>query len=164
MAYPFFLIGTESKQLLNSSCCRNYKKVSLTVIVLVLSYFISLFNGRCDIDTMRYGSYYSLFIFTGIATTISILTICKMIIEYVSYIKPQLTVLCIGAPLIVGLDLLIINVVKPIFSFPVGEWNSIYGIILGIIIMCLFYPLIIFTKRYMPIVLGNRKERGKNED
>ena len=143
MAYPFFLIGTESKQLLNSSCCRNYKKVSLTVIVLVLSYFISQFNGRCDIDTMRYGSYYSLFIFTGIATTISILTICKMIIEYVSYIKSQLTVLCIGAPLIVGLNLLIINVVKPIFSFLVGEWNSIYGMILGIIIMCLFYPLII---------------------
>lgn len=164
MAYPFFLIGTESKQLLNSSCCRNYKKVSLTVIVLVLSYFISQFNGRCDIDTMRYGSYYSLFIFTGIATTISILTICKMIIEYVSYIKSQLTVLCIGAPLIVGLNLLIINVVKPIFSFLVGEWNSIYGMILGIIIMCLFYPLIIFTKRYMPIVLGNRKERERNED
>lgn len=156
MAYPFFLIGTELKRLLDCFGHTNRYMLLFAFIALIMCYFVSLFNGRCDIDTMRYGSFYSLFIFTGTVIAISILVISRKVIENFPYRRFYLQTFCAGAPLIVGLNLLVINVIKPFLSSIVGEWNDIYGITLGLIIMCFFYPLILFTRRYMPIILGNR--------
>lgn len=157
MAYPFYLIGTECKSILCKFDNMHYKYSFLALFILIAIYFISSFNGRCDIDTMRYGNFYSLFIFTGVAATFSILILCNRFMNYLYVVKDKITTICLGASLIVGLNLIAINIVKSLSMIFIDKWNNLYGIFLAFIIMCLFYPLIIVTKKYAPLTLGNRK-------
>lgn len=131
--------------------------ISLIILIFLITYFVSSFNGRCDIDTMKCGKSYLLFLCTGIFTSFALLAICSSINMQNFRIKNILKNICNGAALIVGLNMLAINVFKPVMLHFVKQWNSIYGLVLGFIIILTFYPLIIFTKRYIPIIIGNRK-------
>lgn len=157
MSYPFFLVGTEYKQLLNREVKFNVHFAAIILFVLLANYFISSYNGRCDIDTMKHGKFYGLFLCTGVATSYSLLAVCSCINIQLVSLKDFLNNICNGAPLIVGLNLLVITVFKTSMLHFVKQWCCIYGIVLGIVIIMTFYPLIIFTKKYCPIILGYRK-------
>ena len=157
MAYPFFIAGTEIKHFFSREIKNKLILFFVILLILLATYFISSSNGRCDIDTMRYGKFYSLFLCTGICTSFAILAVCSCLNMQLVGIKVFLKNICNGAPLIVGLNLLAINAFKTGLLHIVKQWSSIYGIALGIVIILAFYPIIIFTKKRFPILIGFRK-------
>lgn len=162
MAYPFFVIGTECRHFFSHNSTIN-KKVKLTgvlfaMLTLALTYFISTYNGRCDIDTMLYGKSYFLFLLTGCGISFTLMKICSCINIQKDFAKQVLKTFCSGAPLIVGLNILVINLLyRLVISHITDSWCDLYGLISGMIIMLLFYPLILLTKKYIPFVIGYRK-------
>lgn len=157
MAYPFFIVGAESKHFFSRKIKISLHSFFVILLILSATYFISSYNGRCDIDTMRYGKFYSLFLCTGICTSFAILAVCSCLNMQLVGIKVFFKNICNGAPLIVGLNLLAINAFKTGLLHIVKQWSSVYGIALGIVIILAFYPIIIFTKKRFPILIGFRK-------
>ena len=155
MAYPFFLIGTMGKKkFLNFKMRPDYKNLSACFLVLLLVYYVSMFNGRCDIDTMKYGASYLLFMFTGTAASFAIMNIFKNI--NITCRRDIVKRISDGSSLIVGLNLLFIGVLKQTVSYILGFWNDTVGILLAILILVLFLPIISVTKKYLPFVIGYR--------
>lgn len=153
LAYPFFIIGTSIRSYVNYQF--KIWHVIIATAMLIIAYFVSKFNGRCDIDTMRYGRCLFLFIYTGTVSTISILVITSFIGSKLSCLDTWSKIICEGAPIIVGLNIFVIHIFKSVLSKL--TWNNIYGILGGILIMLMFYPVILLSKRYFPSILGYRK-------
>ncbi len=151
-ATPFFLAGYALRGMIPYfSSCRKLELLSILIIIICIS--LSLINGRVDVDLCLTGN--SVFLFYFIAIGISGSLILLAIFFNIEWRVAK--VLSIGAPVVVGFNLLAIHIIRTFFRMLGFEWNDLIGIIMGITLIVLFIPLILISKKYFPLILGNRK-------
>lgn len=153
MAFPFFAIGYLLKRQLMTI---KVWQATLAVFVLIaLHLVLNYYNGRVDVAQLEFGN--SPMVFYLCATFGSLAVICvSLIIESIvsKRLSACLSEFATGAVLIIGFNLAVISYFDKFNSAFLEETYLIVGIIEGLLIQFLFYPLISFTRRYFPIILG----------
>lgn len=131
-------------------------QATLAVFVLIaLHLVLNYYNGRVDVAQLEFGN--SPMVFYLCATFGSLAVICvSLIIESIvsKRLSACLSEFATGAVLIIGFNLAVISYFDKFNSAFLEETYLIVGIIEGLLIQFLFYPLISFTRRYFPIILG----------
>lgn len=148
LAYPFFIIGDISKKYIkNINCIANNNKL-LFVIFLVscsLIYICGRVNGIVYMYKCSFGHNIILFLIGGLAGTSAIFVLSNIIKKSPKY----LNTIAIGSIIILGFHLRMITLV-----FKYVEHRTIFDFILAFLILLLFIPIILFVKKYLPVLIG----------
>lgn len=161
MALPFFCFGyiakTYTHYIFNKSNTILIVYMLLSVLLLLI---VSNFNGRVDICTAKYGSNILLFYLGGILGTITICIISKIFCQSAKLKKNQHHIInySSGSLLVVGFNILAISIVTKFFYQFYDYLTPFMGVILGVLIFCIFYPLILLCGKYAPQIIGLKKD------
>lgn len=147
-AYPFFMIGYGLERWkVTFNELGPIAAVVMLLVGFVLTFAVLLYNGPVHLYTSLCGKYVTICIVGGISGTVMVYGLSKLI-----QLKRQwVTDLSNGTIVIMGLHPLVIMVLRiiyPIVDFSYGY----YFISLGI--MLLSYGIIVFSKKYCPILIG----------
>lgn len=160
MALPFFCLGYIAKKYTHYIF---NKSNTILIIYMLLSFLLLLivnhFNGRVDICTAKYGSNILLFYLGGVLGTITICIISKIFCQSARLKRNQHHIInySSGSLLVVGFNILGISIVTKLFYQFYDHLNPFVGVILGVLIFCIFYPLILLCGKYAPQIIGLKK-------
>lgn len=150
LAFPFFFLGTLIKDR-DLRIKMNMGGVIVVLFLISILIILDSVNGRVDINNFISGNNLLLFYLSGTIGSFLVIGICQNInISIRKYIS--------GSMLIIAFNLLVIGYVKTIFKILHIEITFIVSVILAMVVLLLFYPLIIFTSRYFPALIGYRKK------
>lgn len=159
LAIPFFAIG----YVLSHFFTRKYSNLIevtylLTCVVVVI--IIGLFNGSVDINNNQYGNNIILYLICGVAGSLAIFSLSKLVCVKIPYESRLINVLSKGTLLMVGfsatLSSMYISIIDNAVSFISVDSNAT-GMIIGFLVLISFYPLTILVDRYFPAIIGFRK-------
>lgn len=149
MALPFFVAGMLMKK-------RLFPIPWLWIVVcLGILLLVNYYNGRVNMATFNYGRNMFLYYAGGFAGTFTIFAIAQLLN---CYSNKFIRVISKGTILIIGFNLLAIEVVSKlfgIFGFS-SEENGIIGVAISVIILLLFYPGILLSGKYFPCLIGKQ--------
>lgn len=157
IAIPFFLLGYRAKDFLVRFSDQKYA-IFIAFLCLLLGLCISKYNGRVDMNTCKLGN--SILFFYAIAGVISfslLLLFLRIKTNTLNTASGGVKILSMGAPVVVGLNLLLIPFMKLAFISVNLQWDNLLGIIAGFLLMLIFIPIILFCQKFAPAFLGNRK-------
>lgn len=159
MALPFFCFGyiarTSTYYIFNKSNTRLIVYMLLSFLLLLI---VSYLNGRVDICTAKYGSNIFLFYIGGILGTITICIISKFLSISVKRNQHHIINYSSGSLLVVAFNILAIQIVTKFFYQYYDYISPLVGVILGVLIFCIFYPMIMLCGKYVPQIIGLKKD------
>lgn len=159
LAIPFFAIG----YILSQFFTRKYSKLVeitcfLTGVVVVI--VIGLLNGSVDINNDQYGNNIILYLICGIAGSLAVFSLSKLVCVKMTYESRLINVLSKDTLLMVGfsasLSSMYISIINNTVSFISVDSNAT-GMITGLLVLISFYPLTILVDRYFPAIIGFRR-------
>lgn len=141
---------------------------------LLIEIFICLFsfcvvviggynNGSVDINNCLYGNNFLIYIIVGIAGSLMIVSLPKLLVYILSpnmKLLLRITSLSAGILLVVGYSSKLTSCYRDIiliFYPDVDTSANLFGLLLGALVLITFYPITLGVKKYMPIVIGYRK-------
>lgn len=156
VAYPFFAIGLYLRQYKTILNCWNNKTaiVFLLLLALLLIYVCGSYNGYVMMFACGFGSNFLLFILGGLAGVCAVFSISKLLNFYPSIIK----IVSTGSILILGFHMYFVNFIRES-----GFERSFNDYIYAAIVVLMFIPLIVITKKLFPIMLGKYRVKGYKE-
>lgn len=156
LAVPFFYLGICSNSLIDSIGSSRYAvvKVIVGVGLLVLTWFLSGFNGRVDVDLCKWGDNLLVFYLIALVGSVGIIMVGSVFGRAGVFVKT----ISKGTIFILGFNLYFIDICKKLVDFYSNyHHNNVFGFFWGMVILLVSFFLILFLQRYFPIVLGNRK-------
>lgn len=151
LAYPVFMVGVYLKRFLHSDLSRiQYSYIAVIGLIAIVT--SGIYNSWVMMYDCSYGNDIIMFFIGGVSGSIGLFSICKILPTNRCKL---LTLIAEGNILILALHPLVIKYVPS--SLP----HLLYWII-SILVILLFIPIIILTKRYFPIALGRRNNRINN--
>ena len=148
VAYPFFIIGvylSKFKVIINT-----YNNLPSHIIGLLLCVTIIFicghYNGGVWMYNVGYGNNILLFLIGGISGSIAVFIISKLLSDY-SF--NWVLLISKGSIIILGFHVYIIWYIRKVIPSP-----SYIDFILSLLILIAFIPLIFFSEKYCPILLG----------
>jgi fucose 4-O-acetylase-like acetyltransferase len=153
-AYPFFTFGI---------FCRGYKgllsnynnKFCLFVLVLIggiLVYLCGRFNNYVLMYRCEYGDNMLLFLIGGIAGSSSVFALSKLL----GSSPKTISTISLGTIVILGFHRHLVDMVRSFFVV------SYCDVVFSFIIIVFFVPIILFTERYFPIIIGKYRIKKTN--
>ena len=118
------------------------------IVILSFAIWVSYINGRIDIIKCNFGHNITLFYFDSIVVSLSFLYLSM---RYLNIGNKVIRHLSDGTFLIMAIHYVMIKPIRYLCGV-----NS-YGIFESIIIMGICYCLILISKRYFPLLIGNKK-------
>ena len=151
--YPFFIIGfyiAKYKRELST-----YRITPITIIYflasLVCVYICYIYNDDVRMYTSYFGDNIFLYLLGGVSGTALIYIICKYIEKYnFKWLKT----ISVGSIIILGFHIFFIQISRKIFTE-----SSILDYLLSLIIILLFVPIITFTQKYLPLLIGKYRTK-----
>lgn len=113
------------------------------------------YQGRVDINRCEHGRNLILFYLSGLAGSILVIGLCQNI-QNISLRKYMS-----GGMLVVAFNLIVIGYFQFFFKMAHMDISLLQGLILAIVIMAMFYPVIIVSRRFFPALIGYRNFREK---
>ncbi len=113
------------------------------------------YQGRVDINRCEYGRNLILFYLSGLAGSMLVIGLCQNI-QNISLRKYMS-----GGMLVVAFNLIVIGYFQFFFKMAHMDISLLQGLILAIVIMAMFYPVIIVSRRFFPALIGYRNFREK---
>lgn len=157
VGYVFFYIGYKSKQIIKYIDQMNQLKLLYVLIILSLSfYFISVISinegptPTFSINQVRFGKYPFIFLLSGIIGTLCILILSKLIEPIYNNLIMNIAN---GTIIILGFHKLFYIMLRG----HVESYHIIDQLIISLFILIGCTILIYFSKKFFPILLGNRK-------
>lgn len=153
---PMFLLGVFLQPLREwLTRLHNYKfEVVLLVLAVAIILFCGEYNGYVWMYRCGYGNSFLLFVVGALGGIMLLyivsLWVCRLL--YSSIVEK----LSSGSILIVGVHIII---VRRLMELPNRTWGE--DLLFSLMILLAFYPIIILTKRYCPILLGQYRRKGK---
>lgn len=162
LAIPFFIIGHEVRlreRIIEFPLKRlpNYYKLVLFLICFLLLFLISDANGVPFMVSCKYGNNIMLFFLSGFIGTLMIMLL-SMTLESTN--GKLLKTLSKGTILILALQMPLVRAIAKIcniFGISNVANDDYFTFVSSIIILIMFYPIILFCKKYIPCLLGYRK-------
>ena len=158
ISIPYFIMGIYLRNINYMDNIKNYttKKLNfLFVLIFFIQYFLSYYNGVANMVINDYGKSILLFYVLGMSGSIMIFII-SIIIErssisqlYGSIIKT----ISSGTILILGFHMIFVRIFMCLFKLTFIE-KDIFCYPASIIILLLFIPIIIFTHKHIPVLIG----------
>lgn len=153
--YPFYIIGfymAKFKVALNS-----YKITPITIIYflasLVCVYICYLYNDDVRIYTSYYGDNIFLYLLGGVSGTAMIFFISKYLGKYnFKFLKT----ISVGSIIILGFHIFFIQIIEKIYPE-----SSLLEYIWSLLIILLFVPIISFSQKYFPILIGKYRSKKR---
>lgn len=164
LAFPFFSIGLLFKQQLLEKWS-NKKSLIIILLMIPLLLISNFFNGRIDINSVDIGNNILLMLISGMTGTLLLIALSKYL-EYKSIINIiNWKKYSLGGAIIVGLNLLIITILKKILLFIDSDFklNFIIGAFIAAIVMFLCSFLITFCLKFCPILIGRKIYNSKKQ-
>jgi len=146
-AFPFFTIGILCKQINNylSELKSKSTLITLFVVGLLLMVVCERFNSSNYMYMCVYGNNILLFLIGGFAGTSTIFSLSKML-----HSKPNsIVTLSKGTILILGFHPWFILWIRTHQPTP-----SLFDFLFALLIVLFFIPIILFSEKYFPIILG----------
>lgn len=148
IAYPFYIIGFYLRRWKN--VFKNFNNFTLQIIVLILAITIlgvgARFNGEVWMYINGYGNNFSLFLLDGLSGTLAVFIISKWLGKKFG---KGVVLISKGTIIILGFHMFLVSFVLcylPDFS----GIEYLYALLITII----FVPIIRFSERYMPYIVG----------
>ena len=113
------------------------------------------YQGRVDINRCEYGRNLILFYLSGLAGSMLVIGLCQNI-QNISLRKYMS-----GGMLVVAFNLIVLGYFQFFFKMAHMDISLLQGLILAIVIMAMFYPVIIVSRRFFPALIGYRNFREK---
>ena len=153
---PMFLLGVFLQPLREwLTRLHNYKfEVVLSVLAVAIILFCGEYNGYVWMYRCGYGNSFLLFVVGALGGIMLLYVVslwaCRLL--YSSIVEK----LSSGSILIVGIHIII---VRRLMELPNRTWGE--DLLFSLMILLAFYPIIILTERYCPILLGQYRRKGK---
>ena len=155
LAYPFYLLGGGCKVLYDrfQNFLKNVSIAGCWAILassIIVVFVVGRINGAPWMFEAHYGKNIILFFIGGISGTVSIFMFSFLMNSF------QTTVVDIisrGTIVILGFQLILIQLY---YHVPKGWLGAIDDYFAAFIILLLFVPIILFTERFFPVILGSR--------
>lgn len=162
LALPFYTIG-----IIMSSYFKQSFALLIEIFICLFSFCVVLIggynNGRVDINNCLYGNNFLMYLLVGIAGTLMIVSLSKILVYILSpnmKLLLRITSLSAGLLLVVGYSSKLTSCYRDIiliFYPDVDTSANLFGLLLGALVLITFYPITLGVKKYMPIVIGYRK-------
>lgn len=151
LALPFYVIGFIMKDYVLTQTYSYKKSIIVMLSCMLLTLFLSRYNGVVDINNCKYGDNLLLFYVTGVLGSLSIIELARVKCQYISNSKFTL-IMVSGATIIIGYSAYTTDIIKTICPILCNSnWG---GLLIGIIVMLTLFPVILLLKKYYPQVLG----------
>ena len=155
-AFPFFIIGNWSRNLIHSLNSIDNKILFLLLITSIMCVWISgTYNGSVWMYNCKYGGNFLFFILGGIAGTILVFVLSKLLRTTP---KPIIT-LSTGTIVILGFQSYPIT----LFKHYIME-RTWLDLIYALIVLVIFIPVIIGFEKFFPIILGRYRISSNGSD
>lgn len=153
LAMPFFLFGMLLKN--RNTCLKGVWGGVIVTCLFALMIVSDTYQGRVDINRCEYGRNLILFYLSGLAGSMLVIGLCQNI-QNISLRKYMS-----GGMLVVAFNLIVIGYFQFFFKMAHMDISLLQGLILAIVIMAMFYPVIIVSRRFFPALIGYRNFREK---
>lgn len=151
LALPFYVIGFLIKDYVLTPTYSYKKSLVVLLSCMLFTLFLSSHNGIVDINNCKYGNNLILFYLTGLLGSISIIELSRIKCHYIRNGR-FVSTMVIGATIIIGYSAYITCIIKKVI--PILCDNNLGGLLIGILVMLILYPIVLMFKRFFPQVLG----------
>lgn len=159
LAIPFFLMGYISQtygqnidRLLSISLNR---RIPATLILFCLSYIVFCFQGGNNMSKHDFGNNIITFYICAIIGSLWIIILASIVAQQnSSKLHSWLTITNNGLPLMIGLQIMMIDIIKRICS--IYAFHIIEASAIGMVIIIICIPITIFCMRYCPWIIGRK--------
>lgn len=151
LALPFYVVGFVIKDYVLTPTYSYKKSILIMLSCMLLTLFLSRYNGLVDINNCKYGDNLILFYVTGVLGSLSIIELARVKCQCISNSKFSLTMVS-GATIIIGYSAYTTGIIKT--TCPILCNSNCGGLLIGLIVMLVLYPVILLLKKYYPQVLG----------
>lgn len=146
---PFFVVGIEIKERQIEINNGSFEFMSLLFVVF---FILTQIQGRVDIAGYNYGVNYVLFYANAILGSYLLFCLCMFLPTRI-----WIQTLSTGTFLVLGLHGMMYGYIMAIFR-RLSMTNSYLPLLAGIVVMAICYPLILFFKKYCPLILGKNHQ------
>lgn len=153
LAYPFFATGVWAQRNNILNLISSYIKRWHIVFLVLLFFGISILNGRPMMYRNDYGNDFFLSYFGGMLGILLIYTLCAKL-EHIN--SKIICVVSNGSIIILGFHGLFIRAFYELNKC-IHLYLPVTAYFFSVIILLLFYPIIIFFEKNLPIFLGKRR-------
>lgn len=152
MAYPFFYIGSLLRRF-DLQKISFVKLIVLLMLSLLLTWLMNRYNGAVDINSLNYGRNMAVYYLCSVTGTMTVLTFC-MLLERMEWkwLDSFADVMAAGTIVIVGFHRFFLAAAEQIMSM-----TPIQGLLFGIGVFIVFYPICILCEKKVPVFTGYRK-------
>lgn len=162
LAYPYFILGKYLSQMqieqtcLPKTTCERWRLSVSILLLFVIVYTVSGYNGQVKMYMNMYGNSLLLFIVAALCGSAAIFALSLLLNQYSSKL---LRVISSGTILILVFHRELLHpLLKWIGHQDLGIYTSDFLMALSsALVLLAFYPLILIVKKFFPIVLGRRK-------
>lgn len=159
LAIPFFLMGYISQTYRQKNdqllCISLSKRISIILILFCLSYIVFCFQGGNNMSKHDFGNNIITFYICAIIGSLWIIILSSIIApQNNSKLHSWFIIANNGLPLMIGLQIMMIDIIKRICSIYAFHIIEASGIGLIIIIICI--PLTMLCMRYCPWIIGRK--------
>ena len=127
----------------------------IIILLFALMIVTDTYQGRVDVNRCEHGRDLILFYLSGLAGSMLVIGLCQNI-QNISLRKYMS-----GGMLVVAFNLIVIGYFQFFFKMAHMDISLLQGLILAIVIMAMFYPVIIVSRRFFPALIGYRNFRKK---
>ena len=155
---PFFTIG----YMFSSFFTHKFSSITETCLLVfgVLVVFVAgTYNGTVDININLYGNNIILYLICGIAGSIAVFSLSKLLHVMIPREHKIINVLSNGTLLMVGFSKFLSSIYISIVSIALNSRlldTTVGGMTVGLFTLISFYPLTILVKKYIPAIIGFR--------
>ena len=159
MALPFFSAGFITKKLILEDKRPMIIETAIALVMLFGCYILSNVNGRVSLGSCNFGNNILLFYVTAFLGTIGFINMSKVL----DRIRLKMRVgggksYVSGLFIIMGFNVIVVFQAQRVVEvfFPSLTITTPLGMLIGIVILLLFWPIITFCKKYIPAIVGFR--------
>ncbi len=162
LALPFFVAGIEYEKTMKLDGLFSGNKIvclCASLLLLILVYFASSWNGTAYMYEGSYGS--NIFLFYGIAFA-AILAFMLISMSLGEYNFKANRILAIGGLLVLGFQYDFIHPFRKLIAVFASQESLLHPLITFVasfVILMLFIPITYLVEKYIPILVGKRKIR-----
>lgn len=147
LSYPYYVFGAYLGKY--KKCFNDFenKKIiyMLLSIFIIITIICGLVNGNVRMFNNGFGNNIFLFYIGGIIGSLAIIILCWFLRNL--YVN-SVVIVSMGNILILGFHMILIKIVRSYFPI------SFFDFLLGFIILTIFIPIVLFVKKYIPILIG----------
>ena len=160
MAWPFFYLGAVLRRAITQKIdsFRPLRSPLWSALLLALTagltFWMNRHNGVVDINSLNYGKNLVVYYLCSLSGTMMIFFLC-LLIERLSFRRLDhfAGVMAAGTIVVVGFHRFCIAVSE--LALP--TMTSVQGLVVGVVIFLIFYPVALICERHVPVLTGYRK-------